>query len=282
MKKLLVLFIAILTIGCTTNRPVLLDTHEHVQPNAALNPSLSIPDKGLHPFAGISLGLKPDRIDNNSYDYEQIGISGGILYQTSIEREVSLAFFSSLNSDINYSYYEITPTIKNENRMSQDAKDKTNKDTYSISGEINLKCGPSFRFYPCVLSIYGIGTIQFEKGSFPQLRKKIDTISNYYNIETSDISYGAGYGIDISFGKIRETDVGAYIEQEYFYLNPQSEYSIFLDDYLEDNYHINIYSYKGKLLLHYYNGGLYADYSKFRLLLTVAEGISFNILYKFL
>jgi hypothetical protein len=284
MKEIIIILVSIVLIGCTTNKPVLLDTPEHMQPNVALNPSLSIPDNGFHPYLGLSLGLEPDDLANNSYMYQYIGINGGMLYQSSIEKEISLAFFSSLNFDLNYSSFKMTPTGKTKERLSREDINVISKDSFAFSGELSLKSGPCIRLYPCVLSIYGIGAIQFEKGSYSELREEINTIAKYYNLETRSVSYGAGYGIDISFGKTRKGDGGVYIENRYFYLNPQSDYSDFWDDYIRNESSTKSYVYtdNGRLILKHACLGAYADYEQSRFLLTLSNGISLNIIYKFL
>jgi hypothetical protein len=278
--------VTIIITSCVTNRPVLLDSPQNMQTSAVVNPSLSIPTKGIHPYVGLSVGIKGKDLENeSSFSFVKVGLNGGVLYQTSLENEKTIAFFSSLNISMDYTSFTFYQRREQKALLSQELKDKLNEKPYSLSSEFALRSGFSLRVLPCVVSIYGIGLSIIEKGSYYDWRKEIDNIANYYNMNNIDHVFGYGFGGDIAFGKMNKTNVGFVFERHIYIVDPQSPKIISEMDNEDLESDVGIYNIKrqgiDRILLLKSNGGIYVDEQNMRVqLLMIGGGASMNVFYR--
>lgn len=279
MRNIFLFFpITITILGCLSNRPILLDSPLHTHEGVTVNPSLSFPEKGFHPYIGSGIGANGKLITNGGYDASHLDLNLGLLYQSSLEKEWTLGYFSSLSGTMSYSKYTFLPNDDSKKKMSDSEEILFNDKKASFGLDVLARIGLLSKFKIGTFSFYAIGVGQYEDGPYYDYRKVLNEIGNYYNISTDKYSYGYGFGGDLSFGKINEWDTGLIIEVQNINTKTQS----YKSDYVE----------KGSYIVELTDGGsdqiikrvkteYYLDIKKIRVSINPIGDIAISFTYRF-
>lgn len=210
------LILVIAFAGCASNKPILLDSPIHTQSAVTINPSLSVPEKGLHPYLGLTVGNGHPALFDNGYIANYVGMNGGFLYQTSLERDWALGFFASAHTRGEYASVSFHPNRDSRKRMSaeQESAFQSKRNGYAL--EFGVKSGLLTKFQIGTFSLYAQGLAQYEGGDYFAFRQEADGTGNHYNLSTDNLTFGYGVGIDLSYGKTGDWDVGMIYEIQGF------------------------------------------------------------------
>jgi len=208
----------IISISGCVNTPVFLNSPANTQLGTTITPSLATPKEGLHPFAGLNIGI--DKA--NGFSSSHFGANLGLLSQTSLEKEWGLSFFSALSSKLEYSSITFNPSSDSLIVMKENEKRLFDAKKNSFTSDLVLRTGPSVLFPIGSFTLFGLGVAGYENGDYFDYRSKLDTIGNYYNIATNRFSYGYGYGCDVSFGIKDAWDFGVLMEDRKMFSHTQS------------------------------------------------------------
>jgi hypothetical protein len=225
MRFILVILCLYFLQGCAENKPILLSPPLQESEIAPINPSLVKPQRGFHPSLGVTAGITSKNLQgliDYGYNSANFGVHGGLLYQSSLENKWSLGSFASLNTKGMYSLINLDPSVNTSEKLSSEDDDKFNKTFSAISSELLARCGISTKLSKVNISLYVDALGQYEQGSYFKYRKQINEIANYYNLSENELTYGYGFGGDISFGKTAEWDVGVAIEFHNFITKTQT------------------------------------------------------------
>lgn len=236
MRVCFLLFsLSLLILSCASNRPTLLVSPIQSKWQPTINPSSSIPQKGFHPSIGVSVGNGEPAPFNNSYRYINFGLNGGLLYQTSLEKETSIGYFASANAFLDYSGISFNPDYDSRDKMSLEEEKLFSNKTDAFTSEICFRGGLIGKLPFGTLAFYGQGFAQYETGQYYVFRKKVDNIGNYYNLSTEQSTLGYGFGADLCLGQISDFNIGILYEINYVFMESESFESTYIDDY-EDLY----------------------------------------------
>jgi len=261
MKKLCILIscASLFLVCCATNKPILLDSPLHNQCTPTINPSLSTPEGGPHPYIGVSGGLSHDSsstflLDDASFTSKNIGLNAGLLFQPSLLADNAFGGFVALNARGVFSYCTISPNYELRNSLTSEEIQNLTAQKNSFSYEMAVRFGAIGKLKIVTLAMYANLFADFEKGDYYDYRKKIDGTGNFYNIANNELSYGFDLGGDFAIGKTGGFDFGLIYEFQTTYNKTQS--------------------YKSAVIN--YDSGLFGDYQVF----TVPGGID-TIIYQY-
>jgi hypothetical protein len=217
--------------GCVMNKPILLSSPMQSQASLVMNPSLSVPRKGLHPYVGASVGADKEGLFDTSYSAVGVNAYSGLLYQTSLVEKRSIGFFASLGTKLGYSSYSFSPDSDSRDILTDEQERKLDQaKTTSVAGELGLRLGTICKLGGFAMAFYGIGFTQYEQGEYYSFRREIDCQGNYYNLSNRRTTNGYGFGLDFSGGKVGKLDIGTLFEFQNYYVKTQSYVSSYVDE----------------------------------------------------
>ncbi len=225
------LILVIAVAGCASNKPILLDSPIHSQSAVTINPSLSVPEKGLHPYVGLTVGNGHPAIFDSGYIANYVGLNGGLLYQTSLEKDWAIGYFAAAHARSEYASVTFHPNRDSRKKMTEAQESAFQSAQSAYAFELGLKTGLLTKFQIGTFSLYAQGLAQYEGGDYFEFRQEVDGIGNHYNLSTDNLTFGYGLGIDLSYGKKRDWDIGLIYEIQGFFSRTQS----FDSDYIDFN-----------------------------------------------
>lgn len=225
-----VLAILVTMTSCMTADYSILSSRSVITTAGSVNPALSMPDKGLHPYASGSFSHKSvieDRED--SIEGLRMGtLTVGVNYHKNLEN--SIRFTPFFGGSVSGSIVSYNPRfLKKEYEAIQSHSIAYDRDLIDYSVDVQGKTGLLIRLNKFLYSLYGIGICRYEDGAYASLRRKIDGIQRMYNVVDNPWSYGYGLGIDIQMGHARDFDFGLNMEAITMYNRIQSISSDYLD-----------------------------------------------------
>lgn len=209
--------------GCMTAEYSVLSSQSVMSAASSVNPSLSLPDKGLHPYASASFSDKSNTDDREvSIEELRMGtLTVGVNYHKALEKRIE--FFPFIGGSVSGSIMSYSPRfLENEYSAIQSRSIDFESELTDYTVEFQVKPGLLIKLNKFLVSVYVVGICRYEDGAFTSLRKKLDGIERMYNIADNPWSYGFSLGEDIQVGSPGKFDFGLNFETTVMYNRTQS------------------------------------------------------------
>lgn len=271
IKTVRFFFLAVLPIaacGCVTNRATALSSLSMESVPISVNPSLSLPGRGLHPYVGAGVSdtkgyqASRDSIENAS----SLSLSAGFNWHDSIEESrLALPFFGLSLSGSAVSY---DPRFLDEERASiEEAGIDISGDHLDYSAELGAKAGLLLRFHWLLVSTYFQGTVKYEDGSYASLRRKLDGTGTIYNLVDNPWTYGYSLGVDVQGGTADKWAIGFNFSIATVFNETQSVSMEYIEENVDSPFSNGSDYYRSTIV----SFGPYIDYRHLRLSVSLID-----------
>lgn len=283
IKTVRIVFLAVLSLaacGCITNKATSLSSLSMESVPIPVNPALSLPDRGFHPYVGVGVSdtegyqTGRDSIENA----RSVSLSAGFNWHDSIEEpRLALPFFGLSLSGSVISY---DPKFLDEEQSAiESAGIDISGDHVDYSAELGAKAGLLLRYQWLLVSTYLQGMVKYEDGSYAALRRKVDGTEMIYNLVDNPWIYGYSLGVDVQGGTADRWDVGFSLAIANVFNETQSVSWDYIQENVDSPFSNGSDSYLSMIVFF----GPYVDYRNFRLSVAVIDmsSVSAQIAWRF-
>lgn len=232
VRLVLVVILSLFACGCISNQVSSLSSFSMETASIPVNPALSRPVGGLHPYVSASYFSKHgfQESSDSIEDISAVTLSTGFNWHKSIEESDLVLPFFGVSLEGNFISYK--PEFTEEEWTSiKDQGVDFNKNLFDYSGELGAKVGLLFRYDWLLAALFFQGIVAYEDGSYASLRQDVDGIGSMYNLVNNPWTYGYSFGFDVQGGTVGKWDLGVIASITTVFNETQSVSW----DYIEEN-----------------------------------------------